>query len=256
MARRPRIDIPGYHHIINRGVNKTDIFKVSEDKETFLKIACKACSIYHATLHDYCLMDNHYHLLIENQQDNLSLLMRQINANYAIYFNKKYLRSGHLWQGRYSSWYIIDDEYLYRTIRYIEHNPIKAKITAEIREYPYTLGSLLLRGEEVPTCAMDSMMISQFDTKTLANFLDEALGDDEIKMLETERKKQIEIKDRQAYRKEKKALESYFDSSMTREHRNSAIYEAYRDGHTQKSIAKYIGLTDAAVNIIIKKFRI
>ena len=99
-------------------------------------------------------------------------------------------------------------------------------------------------------------MIRQYDSKTLADFLDEVLEDEEIKMLEEERKKRIEIKNRQAYRKEKKALESYFDSSMTRTDRNKAIYEVYRDSHTQKSIAKHIGLTDAAINIVIKKFRI
>ena len=89
MARRPRIDLAGYHHIINRGVNRTNIFSSFEDKETFLKILCKACRIYEVIVHDYCLMDNHYHLLIENSKENLSLFMRQVNANYAIYFNKK-----------------------------------------------------------------------------------------------------------------------------------------------------------------------
>lgn len=152
-------------------------------------IVCKACRIYCVTIHDYCLMDNHYHLLIENELENLSLFMRQINANYAIYFNKKYRRTGHLWQGRYSSWYIMGEAYLYRTIRYIEHNPIKAKMAAEIREYPYTLGNLLLRGEEVPPCASDSMLIRQYDSKTLADFLDEVLDDEEIKMIEEERTK-------------------------------------------------------------------
>ena len=89
MARRPRIDIPGYHHIANRGVNRVAIFSDDGDKEIFLRILCKACRIYDVIVHDYCLMDNRYHLLIENAQENLSLFMCQVNANYAIYYNKK-----------------------------------------------------------------------------------------------------------------------------------------------------------------------
>ena len=89
MPRRPRIDVPGYHHIVNRGVNRTNIFSDPDDKEKFLQILCKACRVYSVIVHDYCLMDNHYHILIENSQTNLSLFMRQINSNYAIYFNKK-----------------------------------------------------------------------------------------------------------------------------------------------------------------------
>lgn len=107
MERRPRIDLAGYHHLINRGVARFNVYKCNTDKDKFLEILCTE---YKANVHDYCLMDNHYHLLIETKQNNLSLLMRQINNNYASYFNKKYKRVGHLWQGRYKSWYIVQDE--------------------------------------------------------------------------------------------------------------------------------------------------
>lgn len=113
MPRRPRLDMAGFHHIVNRGVAKDNVYKCDKDKEKYLEILCKACKIYKVNLHDYCLMDNHYHLLVETTSENLSLFIRQINSNYAIYFNKKYKRTGHLWQGRYKSWYIIDAKYLY-----------------------------------------------------------------------------------------------------------------------------------------------
>lgn len=76
MARRSRIDFAGFHHVINRGVAKGNIYKNAEDKNKFLQILCKACSIYKVNVHDYGLMDNHYHLLIETTQENLSLFMR------------------------------------------------------------------------------------------------------------------------------------------------------------------------------------
>ncbi|HHH53689.1 MAG TPA: hypothetical protein ENK91_08535, partial [Bacteroidetes bacterium] len=123
MPRKPRIDLAGYHHVINRGVNRSDIFVDEYDYETFLKIVCKACRVYKVVLHDYCLMTNHFHLLIETKSENLSSFMKHINGNYAIYANKKQKRSGHFWQGRYYSRYINSDEYFYTLIRYIEQNP-------------------------------------------------------------------------------------------------------------------------------------
>ncbi len=256
MARRPRIDLPGYHHIVNRGVNRTDIFSDADDKEKFLQIVCKACRIYGVIVHDYCLMDNHYHMLIENSGENLSLFMRQINANYAIYYNKKTKRTGHLWQGRYSSWYIYNEAYLYRTIKYIEFNPIEAGMVQNIRDYPFTLASVLLRGKEIPLCTRESMLVKQYDLETLAEYLDEPLSRDEIAELTQERKKKVEIVEMRVQTEEKKELKSYFDNSMDKEHRNRAIYEAYMDGHTQLSISKELGLSDAMISIIIKKFKI
>ncbi len=256
MPRRPRIDVPGYHHIINRGVNRTNIFSDPDDKEKFLQILCKACRVYSVIVHDYCLMDNHYHILIENSQTNLSLFMRQVNGNYAIYYNKKTKRTGHLWQGRYSSWYITNDDYLYRTIRYIEYNPIEAGMANDIAEYPYTLGSALLGKIDMPKCCKKSMLVEQYDVDTLAGFLDKPLSQEEIKELEQEKRKKImKIKDK-AVVENKRELSSYFDRSMDRPKRNSAIYEAYQDGHTQASIAKEVGISDAMVCVVIKAFRI
>lgn len=104
MPRRPRLDfVAGFHYVVNRGVARGKIYKNTEDKKKFLEVLCKACDICKVNIHDYCLMDNHCHLLIESTKENLSLFMRQINSNYAIYFNKKYRRTGHLWQGRYKS---------------------------------------------------------------------------------------------------------------------------------------------------------
>ena len=159
MARRPRLDMAGFHHIVNRGVARDNVYKCDEDKEKYLEILCKACKTYRVNVHDYCLMDNHYHLLIETTSENLSLFMRQINSNYAIYFNKKYKRTGHLWQGRYKSWYIVKEEYLYDLYRYIEHNPIEAKITQKIGEYPFTLLATVLRDDlEIIPCAKHSQI--------------------------------------------------------------------------------------------------
>jgi len=108
MPRRPRIEQAGQYHIINRGVAKMRIFEELSDYEQFEELMCFYAKSYNITIHNYYLMSNHYHLLIEIESENLSKFMRQLNMNYSIYFNKKNKRTGHLWQGRFKSWYVTD----------------------------------------------------------------------------------------------------------------------------------------------------
>ncbi len=256
MARRPRIGLPGYHHIVNRGVNRTDIFSDETDKEKFLQILCKACKVYGIVVHDYCLMDNHYHLLIENTEENLSLFMRQLNGNYAIYFNKKTKRIGHLWQGRYASWYIHNEAYLYRTIRYIEYNPVNAGISSRIKDYPYTLGSCLLNGIDIPVCAKASLLATRFTLEQLSLFLGEPMQEEEMRKLRSDRREVVTLDEKSGRIRKARPLESYFTDEMDKVSRNEAIYKAYRDGYTQSSIAKHVGLSAAMVSMIVKRFNI
>jgi len=86
MPRRPQIEIAGYYHIANRGVEQRNVFLEADDYEYFEELLCFYLESYNVTLHNYCLMSNHYHLLIEVHEQNLSKFMKQLNANYAIYF--------------------------------------------------------------------------------------------------------------------------------------------------------------------------
>ena len=256
MARRPRLDMAGYHHVVNRGVAKTDIFKNKKDKDKFLQILCKSCQTYDVIVHDYCLMDNHYHLLLETQKENLSLMMRQVNSNYAIYFNKKEERSGHLWQGRFKSWYIINQEYLYTLIRYIEQNPVKAGITRKTGKYPYCFASALIRKEDAIPCASQSMLIKEFDAGDLADFLNLELDDNELENLEKEKKRKITVDKEKIIQEKSLTLLDHFKSVENKTQRNSAIYSAFRDGYTQTDIANYLNLTASLISQVIKKFNI
>jgi len=255
MARRPRLDMAGFHHIVNRGVAKDNVYKCNADKEKYLEILCKACKIYKVNVHDYCLMDNHYHLLIETTSENLSLFMRQINSNYAIYFNKKYKRTGHLWQGRYKSWYIVDEKYLYELFRYIEHNPIEAKIANKIGKYPFTLLATVLNdNQEVIPCAKHSQIKKEIEYEGIREHLEMALSEQELKALELRQKKKIVQKEHQYGYNREKTLEEHLGDFKTTEERNSAIMKALEDGYRQAEVARYLNITASAIAKIRRKF--
>ncbi len=85
MPRKPRISLPGYYHVINRGVSREKVFLCEENKHQFFAFLKICREIYHFKIHAFCVLDNHYHLLIETSQNNISLAMRYLNSQYAIY---------------------------------------------------------------------------------------------------------------------------------------------------------------------------
>ncbi len=256
MPRPPRLDMAGFHHIVNRGVNRTKIYKEDADKEKFLEILCKACRVYKVNVHDYSLMDNHYHLLLETTRENLSLFMRQVNANYAIFFNKKYKRTGHLWQGRYKSWFIVKEEYLYTLFRYIEHNPIKAKMAWKIGDYPYTLlASVLNKSQKIIPCAEHSKLKKEYRYRAIQELLERPLSYEEHKEMEAERKKKIEAVEHTWKQEKEKTLEEHFGNYRNKEERNTAIMAAIEDGYKLADIGRYLGLSASAIGKVRDKYK-
>ena len=253
MPRKPRIDLAGYHHVINRGVNRSTVFTDDEDYEMFLKIVCKACRAYKVVLHDYCLMSNHFHLLVETQRENLSSFMKQINGNYAIYANKKQKRSGHFWQGRYYSRYINSDEYYYTLIRYIEQNPVEAGLVKEVAKYPYTLCSVIANGVTPVACCLRSKLLAELDYENVQEMIGIKLNDEELETLEKIKHQKIiqkENANRQAYAK---SLEVHFEVFKTKQERNGLILDALEDGYTQIEIAKYLSVSRSLVSKIVRE---
>ena len=250
MPTKLRVDLAGYHHVINRGVNRCDVFNHSNDKDMFLQIVNKTATIHKVIVHDYVLMDNHYHLLIETEKENLPIFMRIVNSNYAQYFNRKYKRSGHLWQDRYKSKYIIDENYLYILIRYIENNPIEAKITKKIGDYPFTLGSNILNSNKIYLCCQDSILLKDFTINNLAEFLEVKLNDEELKKSQ-EKEDIIKTKEEYIYKKAKE-LNKYFIIINTKQERNKNIVTAYLDGYSQVEIGNHLNLSKSMISKIVK----
>ena len=126
MARPLRIEYPGaYYHVMNRGNRREDIFLTDKDRQVFLDGLADSCEIYSITLITYVLMSNHFHLLVQTPQANLSEFMRHFLVTYTVRFNRRNARAGHVFQGRFKSLLVDEDEYLLPMSRYIHLNPIR-----------------------------------------------------------------------------------------------------------------------------------
>ena len=252
MPRKPRIEIPGFYHIINRGVEQRAVFKENGDYKYFLEQLSNLSKNFNITIHNYCLMNNHYHLLIETREENLSKFMRQLNGIYAIYFNKKYKRSGHLWQGRFKSWYVTDEAYLYTIILYIEQNPLKAKIVKNLIDYPYSSCHYFL-DQDTPLFLKDSWIVKNYkdDKEAIKVFLNSIVDTSVLQELKTA-SSLIEAPNIDKKPNEEKLTKILLKSKDTKE-RNKLIVECYAQGYSQHMMAKILGLNQATVNRVIKR---
>ena len=183
MARPLRITYPGaYYHVTARGNEQKDVFRSKADREQFLIYLESAVSRYGAVIHAYCLMSNHYHLLLETPDGNLSEIMHHINGAYTTYFNIKRKRAGHLFQGRYKALLVEADAYLAQPSRYIHLNPVRAGIVARPEAYAWSSYRNYIGSAESPPWLKKSFILAGFSTeaesagKRYRAFVEEQLG--------------------------------------------------------------------------------
>ena len=139
MTRPLRIEYSGaVYHITSRGNEKKAVFKDDQDRINFLNTLQHVNKRYNWLCHAYCLMTNHYHLLIETPDGNLSLGMRQLNGVYTQLFNKRHQRTGHLFQGRFKGILIQKDSHLLEVCRYVVLNPLRARIGESPKEWKWS----------------------------------------------------------------------------------------------------------------------
>ena len=239
MARKLRIEKNGFYHIINRGVAKNIIFHDEYDNIKFLEILQDASQDYGFEIYSYCFMNNHYHLLMQIKKENLSIIMQKINSRYSMYFNHKYKRVGPLWQGRFKSWFVYDENYLQTLIRYIEFNPIKANITKQIGEYKWAMSS-----------RNDKFLMLNYELIDVTDFI-KALDEKELKKIDELYHAKIEIKGGNIAQKEVILLNDYFKKYS----KEQAVYKAIKDGYTGNAAAKYLSLSNAAISKILKTYK-
>lgn len=143
-----KISKTGFYHVIIRGVNKDIIFKDDLDRNNFLHLLKYYKTELNCKIHSYCLMSNHVHLLVEDKDMKIGKLMKNITCVYAGEFNKKYDRVGHLFQDRYKSQNVEDQNYLLHLIRYIHRNPEKAGI-CKTENYKWSSYSEIIYGSKI-----------------------------------------------------------------------------------------------------------
>ncbi len=166
MARPLRIEYPGaYYHVTARGNERRAIFRDDHDRERFLTYLETAVVRYNAAIHAYCLMDNHYHLLMSTPSGNLSQIMRHINGAYTVYFNKRHDRIGHLFQGRYKAILVDADEYAGELSRYIHLNPVRAKIADRPEDYRWTSYAACIGRKTAPRWLTTDWLLRHFGRK-------------------------------------------------------------------------------------------
>ncbi|MBW6509663.1 MAG: transposase [Desulfuromonadales bacterium] len=280
MARQLRIEYPGaVYHVTSRGNGRCSIFSDDNDRHTFLKILHLVNQRYGWLCHAYCLMGNHYHLMIETPEANLSKGMRHLNGVYTQQYNRRHDLVGHLFQGRFKAILIEKDSYLLQLCRYIVQNPVAAHLTSTAEEWPWSSYQATAGINCVPQVLTVDWILQQFaDQKEEAQlryrrFVNKGLADvspwsslagriflgreDFVEQMQSrlgDVKAVMEIPkvERFAGRPSLNLL-LLEPQLLSSQEKGNKIYAAYKDhGYTQKEIADFLGVHYATISRVIK----
>ena len=164
MARSLRIEYEGaLYHITSRGNARENIFLADEDRPQFLDVLSSVVSRHDWICHAYCLMPNHYHLLIETPSPNLSRGMQLLNGIYTQKFNRQHKRCGHVFQGRFKAILVEKESHLLELARYVVLNPVRANMVRTARDWPWSNYRATGGQVEAPGFLATDWTLSQFD---------------------------------------------------------------------------------------------
>ncbi|MCW8917313.1 MAG: transposase [Gammaproteobacteria bacterium] len=283
MARPLRIEFPGaLYHITCRGNAREPVFLADGDRRLFLDLMAEVTSRFGWLCHAYCLMDNHYHLLIETPEPNLSIGMRHLNGVYTQRFNRQHNRVGHLFQGRFKAILVERESHLLELARYVVLNPVRAGMVKRVAQYRWSSYRATLGNEPAPAWLTSGWLLGQFAKtpkvarRRYGEFVAQGLTSespwDSLKgqillggaefvqkiqplLVAAAGAKEISRAQRLAHRPSLKAL---FTSKVleTKPKRDDAIRCAHTDyGYTMAAIAHETGLHHSTVSKIIKGCR-
>ena len=163
MARPLRLELAGgLYHVTSRGDGREDIYLSDTARLAWLEIFTQVCQRFNWICHAWCQMDNHYHLLIETPEANLSQGMRQLNGVYTQYFNRSNGRVGHVYQGRYKAILVEHDSYLLELARYVVLNPLRANRVKRLDQWPWSSYLATCGQVDVPAWLNTDGLLSQF----------------------------------------------------------------------------------------------
>lgn len=274
MARSLRIEYEGaFHHVTSRGNHQSNIFDDDEDRQSFLNVFTDIVSQLGWICHGYCLMSNHYHLIIETPHANLSKGMRQLNGVYTQSYNRRHGKVGHLFQGRYKSIIVDAQAYLLELSRYVVLNPVRAGMVKDISEWSWSSYRSMIGDDTAPDFLSVEMILSQFSEQKdkakylYAGFVAEGVGKESIwsnltqqvflghnDFVSTAQTKAKGSFDNNIPRVQQlapaKPLHAIADSHKTR---NDAIVAAYQSGaYSYSQIADYFNIHFTTVGRIVR----
>lgn len=278
MARPLRIEFPGaIYHVTSRGNARRKIFLNDTDRENFLETLAWVIERFNWVCHAYCLMDNHFHLMIETPDANLSRGMRQLNGVYTQGFNRQHRKVGHLFQGRFKAILVERDSYLLDLARYVVLNPVRARMVKSAKDYAWSSYRPTMGIEPLPPGLSIDWLLGQFAKTTavarkryqafVAAGIGQASPWDNLKgqvllgsenfvekirpqLQATQTLAEVPKRQRRLNRPPLKKLLARFDSKAAR---NQALASAYLEhGYTLAEIGAVVDLHYATVSRIIK----
>lgn len=162
MPRQPRLDIPGLlHHVMARGIERTDIFRDDRDREVFVERLGELVPAGGATLYAWCLLSNHFHLVLRPGERGLAWLMRRLMTSHAVRFNLRHGRCGHLFQNRYKSVVVEEEPHFLELVRYVALNPVRAGMVHSVDEldgYPWSGHAVLVGKKKADWQGVDEVL--------------------------------------------------------------------------------------------------
>lgn len=274
MSRPLRLEYAGaLYHVTSRGDRREDIYETDSDRRLFLDVLGNVCERFNWVCHAYCLMGNHYHLLIETPDANLSKGMRQLNGVYTQSFNRSHNRVGHVFQGRYKAILVEKQNYLLELARYIVLNPVRGEMVRSAKDWPWSSYRATAGQVTPPKWLQVNWLLTSFGrnkskaAKAYRGFVSDGKGQPSLwKELKNQvylgsdgfvttmvalidgDKELSEVPSSQR-RPKPKSLEEYEAQETTR---NLAIINAYLSGgYTLKEIGEYFGLHYSTVSGIL-----
>ena len=276
MARPLRIEYPGaFYHVTSRGNAQADIYLGDSDRELFLDTLAGVIRRFGWVCHAYCLMDNHYHLVIETPEANLSQGMRQLNGIYTQRFNRRHHRVGHVFQGRYKAILVERDAYLLELLRYVVLNPVRAGMVKDAGAWAWSSYRATAGIVASPEWLSTKWLLAQFGNqrkrcmRRYEEFVNEGLNKepiwndlneqiylgkaDFVARIKSELSDATDLSEvpKVQWKRVKKTLDEY---ARETDDRHTAMARAYLEGgYRMNEIAQKFGVHYATVSRAVKK---
>lgn len=276
MSRPLRLELAGgLYHVTSRGDGREDIYLSDADRQAWLEVFGQVCKRFNWVCHAWCQMTNHYHILIETPEPNLSQGMRQLNGVYTQRFNRAHARVGHVFQGRYKAILVERDSYLLELARYVVLNPLRARMVKRLENWPWSSYPATCGQLPAPEWLQADWVLAQFGKQrasAIRKYVEFVHEGARLPSVWTQlqgqiylgseafvKKMQAQIGQKPALdeipRAQRRALTQALADFERHYPRKEAMARAYLSGqHTMLAIAEYFGVHYSTVSRMVKAY--